>query len=243
MKNFIILGLTAMLLFAVSAALSMWLNQDRHASESPTTEKSGKKSGEKDKDKDKEGSDSGHKTEPRRDPLPTSTDPASLAAVQAQQRRLLERTDQVNLMLKDLLAQREATDALTRQVIAELKSAEGKQSDLEQRTAELEKKRIDFEAAERKNIERIAGLLDAMSPESAAATLKQMAESGKLEVAAKVLSIMKDRNAARALGELADPALAAQLLDKMRLLKAATPPAPPGGAVPAGGVPPRSPSP
>ena len=125
-------------------------------------------------------------------------------------------------------------------MVVELKTAEGRVGDLDIRTAELEKKKVDFDAAERKNIERIAGLLDAMAPESAAATLKQMADSGKLEVAAKVLVLMKDRNAARALAELSDPSLAAQLLDKIRLLKSATAPSTPrpGGTVPAGGVPP-----
>ena len=173
-----------------------------------------------------------------------------MAALREQQRKLQDRTEQVNLILKDILVQKDANDVLIRQVLAELKNAEGRTGDLEMRAAELEKKKIDFDAAERKNIERIAGLLDAMAPESAAATLKQMSESGRLEVAAKVLALMKDRNAARALGELADPTLAAQLLDKMRMLKAAAPPVPavpapqPSGAIPAGGpVTPRPPAP
>jgi hypothetical protein len=70
--------------------------------------------------------------------------------------------------------------------------------------------------------------------------LKQMAESGRLETAAKILSLMKDRNSARVLAELSDPALAAQLLDKMRGIKAAStspPPRPGGSTLPAGGIP------
>ena len=45
MKNFLILGLTALLLFSISAALSLWLNQGRYATDtSPSTEKASKKS-------------------------------------------------------------------------------------------------------------------------------------------------------------------------------------------------------
>jgi flagellar motility protein MotE (MotC chaperone) len=40
-----------------------------------------------------------------------------------------------------------------------------------------------------------------------------------------VLSQMKERQAARVLAEMPDPALAAQLLDKMRTLKRPAPPA------------------
>ncbi len=237
MKNFLILGLTALLLFSISAALSLWLNQGRYAADtSLSTEKAGKKnSTEKDATEPHP-----QKTESKTAAGLGGTDPDSFAKLTDRERRLSLRADEINIILKDVLAQRDVIDTLIRQMVVELKTADGRVGDLEARAAELEKKKVDFDAAERKNIERIAGLLDAMAPESAAATLKQMADSGKLEIAAKVLSLMKDRNAARTLGELADPTLAAQLLDKMRLLKAATAPLTPrpGGTVPAGGVPP-----
>jgi hypothetical protein len=238
MKNFLILALTALLLFSISAALSLWLNQSRYAAEtSPSTEKSTKKTST---EKDKEGSEPhSQKKESGMETGLGGVNPESLARAREKERRLNLREDEITLILNDILAQRDVIDALIKQVLAELKSAENKVGDLENRAVELEKKRVDFEAAERKNIERIAGLLDAMAPESSAATLKQMADSGRLEVAAKVLALMKERNAARALGELSDPALAAQLLDKMRLLKSASvsPTTPPGGVFPSSGVP------
>src|ERR1700689_3686699 len=49
MKNFLILGLVALLLFAVSAALSLWLNQ---ANEGEGDKKEAKKTAAKDKDKE-----------------------------------------------------------------------------------------------------------------------------------------------------------------------------------------------
>jgi cytoskeletal protein RodZ len=250
MKNFLILGLTALLLFSISAALSLWLNQGRTTTDtSPSTEKSSRKAGS-DKDKTDKDTEPHSKRNESRDEGPVGAGPNSLAILRDQERRIELRTEEVNLVMRDILAQREVIDGLVRQVMVELRNAEGKVNDLEVRQAELEKKKVEFDTAERRNIERIAGLMDAMSPESAAATLKQMADGGKLEVAAKVLATMKDRNAARALGELADPALAAQLLDKMRMLKGSTVPQPPksgvpGGNAPGGGAPqtPRSPAP
>lgn len=242
MKNFLILGLTALLLFSISAALSLWLNQGRTPETSPSTEKSAKKTSKESSEKEEANS----KNEKKQEGSLGGASPESLSILNSERQRLNLRTDEMNLVMKDMIAVREAVDNLTRQLMTDLKTAESKVGDQDVRTAEMEKKKLDFDTAERKNIDRISGLMDAMSPESAASTLKQMAESGKLEVAAKVLAGMKDRNAARALGELADPALAAQLLEKMRLLKgASTPSSPrPAGATPAGGVPaPKSPQP
>lgn len=242
MKNFLILGLTALLLFSISAALSLWLNQGRTTADtSPSTEKSSRRgSAEKEKPEKETQESHAKKSEGREESTLGGAGPNSLAILRDQERRIEMRVEQVNLVMRDILSQREVIDGLVRQVMVELKNAEGKVNDLEVRQAELEKKKIEFDVAERRNIERIAGLMDAMSPESAASTLKQMADGGKLEVAAKVLATMKDRNAARALGELADPALAAQLLDKMRMLKGALAPIAPktGPAMPAGGIPP-----
>lgn len=227
MKNFIILGLTALLLFSISAALSMWLNQGRYASEtSPSTEKT-KKTSEKEKEAPEPRGKSEHKTETGLG----GADTASLQALKSREARLERRGEEINIIMKDILSERDALDNLIRQIALELRTAEGKVSDLEVRAAELEKKKIEFDAAERKNIERIASLLDAMAPESAASTLKQMADSGKLDVAAKVLALMKERNAARVMAEL-DPVLSAQLVDRIRLLKAASVMPRPGGAVP-----------
>jgi hypothetical protein len=243
MKNFLILGLTAMLLFSISAALSLWLNQGRYASEtSPTTEKTTTKKAST----EKEALESHNNRSETKETVLGGVSPESLRQNAERERRLELRADEINLILKDILAQRDVIDTLIRQVAIELKSADNKLTDLEIRTSELEKKKVDFDAAERKNIERIAGLLDAMAPESSAATLVQMAESGKLELAAKVLSLMKDRNAARTLGELSNPSLAAQLLDKMRALKAgnAVPgPRPAGGTSAGGPSPPTNPQP
>ena len=240
MKNFLILGLTALLMFSLSAALSLWLNQGRWPSDtSPSTEKAGKKAVEKEPGESRPPAKSDPKGD-HKDVGATASDPSSLAALREREARLERRATQIDLVLRDIQSQREVVDTLLRQVSAELKTVGSKVSDLDVRAAELDKKKLEFDAIERKNIERMAGMYDAMAPESAAKIIQQMVDSGRLDTAAKTLSLMKDRNSARLLSEL-DPALAAQLLDKMRGLRSA-PIAPipktggTSGTIPAGGV-------
>lgn len=241
MKNFLILGLLAALLFSVSAGMSLWLNQSRQPSE-PTNP--GDKAG---------GKPGSRSTEPREQPEPRTlpkteprplvspeTDSATLAVLRDREARLERRAAQVDLILKDLQSQREGFEATLRQISAELKTTVGKAAELEAFAAELRKKVGEHDAAEAKNIDKMAAVYDTMAAESAAPILKQMSENGRMDTAARILAKMKERNAAAVLAALADPALAAQLLDKMRVLRAPAPaPAPlPGGPV----LPARGPS-
>lgn len=243
MKNFIILGLVAGLLFSVSAALSLWLNQSRQtveAEKQAEKEKAAAKAASRNETKEPPDPRPPAKPDPGPIPLP---DPAALGA--GRDRANLERrAAQIELVVRDIQTQREVVDATLRQVMAELKTATanaavGRVSELDVVAAELERQKQDMAASEKKNLDKMAALYDVMAPESAAPIMKQMAESGKMEMAARLLAKMKERQAAQVLAALSDPALAAQLLDKMRSLKAATPatipaPAPPpaaGGAV------------
>lgn len=132
----------------------------------------------------------------------------------------------MSLILQDVQAQREATDALLRQVTAELKTA-AKSTELDATTVELERKKKELSLNEKGNFAKLAAVYDAMTPEGAAPILKTMAEggAGKMEQAAQILALMKDRNAAKLLEAMNDPPLADQLLSKMRTLKALTGPA------------------
>lgn len=229
MKNFLILGLLALLLFSVSAALSLWLNQSKQ------TEASAEK--DKDKDKDKalakgpKGGDPKEAVEPRPAASKTPDGPAGGAESAAlnlreQQDKLVRRAAQVELVVRDLQSQREATEASLRQVLNELKNVSTETGKLDALADDLKKKKVEFEAGEKKNVDKIAAMYDAMTPEAAGPILKQMADSGRLELAAKILVQMKERNAARVLEALGDPALALQILEKMRGIRTATPPAP-----------------
>jgi flagellar motility protein MotE (MotC chaperone) len=229
MKNFLILGLLALLLFSVSAALSLWLNQAKQ------TDTASEKEKEKDKEKavakgPKESGDApkpaGSKAEGPPPPGPES----SALVMRDRESKLALRAAQLDLVIRDLQSQRESTESALRQVMNELKNVSTETTRLDALAEDLRKKKVEFEAGEKKNIEKIAAMYDAMAPEAAAPILKQMADNGRLDMAAKILVQMKERNAARVLEAVGDPALALQILEKMRGIRAANPPAP--GAVP-----------
>lgn len=228
MKNFLILGLLAALLFSVSAGLSIWLNQSKQPEAT-----------EKDKDKDKavakgpksdapKESTEVPKTAPKVDSPPPSGPESALIIVREREAKLKLRADQLELVVRDLQAQREATEAALAAVINEAKKVSTETSKLDALAEDLKKKKVEFEAGEKKNIEKMAAMYDAMTPEAAAPILKEMANSGRLEMGAKILVQMKERNAARVLEAMNDPSLALQYLEKMRGIRAPT--TPPAGA-------------
>jgi flagellar motility protein MotE (MotC chaperone) len=228
MKNFLILGLLAAFLFSVSAGLSVWLNQSKQP-----------ESTEKDKDKDKpvakgpksdapKESTEAPKTAPKADVSPPSSSESALLIVRENEAKLKLRADQIALVVRDLQTQREATEAALQSVTNELKKVSTETSRLDALAEDLKKKKVEFEAGEKKNIEKMAAMYDAMSPEAAAPVLKEMANSGRLEMGAKILVQMKERNAARVLEAMNDPSLALQYLEKIRGIRATT--TPPAGA-------------
>ncbi|VTR96368.1 unnamed protein product [Gemmata massiliana] len=244
MKNLIFLGAIALLLFSLSAALSLWLNQSRQQQETAEKDKAEKEKAEKPTLKP------GPSGDPSKDPAEPKTIPKTPPAnlgpdvrTVEPQEKLERKALQISLVLQDVQAQREATDALLRQVTTELKTATKNPEPDPKVVEDLKKRQAEDRANEIKNYEKLAAVYDAMTPEGAAPILKQMAESGtgKMEQTAQILVRMKERNTARLMEALGDPALAAQLMDKVRQLKAlnaalaapgAAPAPAPGGAAP-----------
>lgn len=219
MKNLLFLGAVALLLFSLSAALSLWLNQ----SKTETTQADKKDDGKAIPTKGgstPEGSKDAKEPEKKIPPIAPPTVNTPEAGVQDQKEKLERKALQISLVLADVQAQREATDALLRQVTTELKNAP-KTPAPDPNELQLKKDREEALKAERANLVKLAQIFDAMTPEGAAPHIKSIAESGpgKLEQAAQILVLMKDRNSARLLEELRDPALGAQLMDKIRLLR------------------------
>jgi len=231
MKNFLILGLLAMLLFSVSAALSLWLNQSKQQAEEKDKSKDDKPVAKAPKDgappKEDVKSPSGPKT-------PEGPSGVSMETVARSNKETEERNAQrairLDVVVRDLQTQREATEAALRQVMNELKNVNTETTKLDALANDLKQKMVTFEAGEKKNIEKIASMYDAMSPEAAGPILKQMADTGRIDMAAKILVQMNQRKAAAVLEAMNDPPLALSILSKIQGLRAATPPGPlPGG--------------
>lgn len=253
MKNFAILGFASLLLFAVAAGLSVWLQQNKIPAVAEDKEKEGKK--EKDK---------GGLKEPAEKPKPAEAvkikDEQLLAnielkaqqeAIKSGEARLEKRKGQVELILQDIRAQRDEVDQANKQVAAETRRllALAAERDAQQKLDDENRKKLpktDFGSAtplppkpsdlpdpnERKNIERMAVMFESMAPETAAKIAQQMADSGKMATVVKVLLQMRERAAGRLIEQIPDPALAGQLLDELRKSKRSSSVVPTAAVIP-----------
>ena len=81
-------------------------------------------------------------------------------------------------------------------------------------------------ADEQANMKKIGLLYDNMPVDAAAKILVQMCEDGMSDVVAKLLAVMKDRQAGKVLAEIAntDADLGAQLTEELRILRKEAPP-------------------
>ena len=70
---------------------------------------------------------------------------------------------------------------------------------------EAQKRVIDIAQSEDKNLLKMAAVYDAMPPENPAKIMQQLADTGKMETAVKLLSQMKETKAAKVLAEMSDP--------------------------------------
>jgi flagellar motility protein MotE (MotC chaperone) len=252
MKNLAILGLASLLLFAVAAGLSMWLNKPPQQ----TAADDGK-----DKDKDKDGKKAEKEKTAKGDdkvkPDPAKPDdPSKLAGdvklqqqdVKRREARIERRQAQEAMVLQDIYAQREELDRIQKQLSDEMKllSARADELDAREKVTRDDKKKSPTDFAnptptkplteladpnEQKNVQRLAVMFESMAPDTAAKIIQEMADKGKMDTAVKVLRQMRERQAGKLIAEIPDPSLAAQLAEKLRLLK----PAPVSGSPTAGG--------
>lgn len=245
MKNIIITCLAAVLLFTLSAAVSLYL-------QSPAFKR------------DKEaahGDEGGEKVTARKEKKEEPATPIAQAppananeqvtrlltrlqereqALKKREEDLRKQEGRLEVIMDDIRGERAALDALRKQISDEMGGLNEKQDNVNRKArgleeqkeaaakllAEMRKRQIEVEKGESSNLSRMASISDGMPPEKAAAILKQLADGGQMETAVKLLAQMKERRAAQVLAEMTDVALAAQLLDKLRgLKKAATPPA------------------
>ena len=91
---------------------------------------------------------------------------------------------------------------------------------------EIKQSMFEVDEVERNRIKQLGTVYDAMDAEAAAQTLQDMVDTGKLDMAVKILASMKERQAARVLATLPSSSVAVQMLDRLKGLKAPTQKAP-----------------
>lgn len=215
-KSLLLVALLALGLFSVSAGLSVWLNQG-----TPTTEAKDKDTADKagGAAKDEKAADKTAKAPPKADipPLPEAA-PGPAAEARAREEQLERRQARAELVLRDLQAEREAVDALLRRATTDAGRAAADARDADARAAAAPKAADGPPAPDPDSIKRMAAVYDNMSPEGAAKIMQEMADKGRMDTAVRTLAAMQPRKASQVLAFM-EPALAAQLLDKIQTLK------------------------
>ncbi len=256
MKSIIITCVAAGLLFALSAALSLYLTSTGKPEADPATGKqdSARKADKKGKKPDGEERVEGKKDTPHTaghgdppSPKPTD-DPAGLlkrlnqraSDLQRREEEVQRQEQRLQLVMDDIQVERSVMDSIRARLSEELKRLDDKRGKIELDTrnldeqkravqgllAQLEKDKTAFGRDEAKNIGRMATISDSMPADKAARILEQLANSGQIDTAVKLLFEMKERRAAAVLAEVTDVVLAARLLDRLRGLKRPPAPAP-----------------
>ncbi|MER3416548.1 MAG: hypothetical protein C4297_10100 [Gemmataceae bacterium] len=156
---------------------------------------------------------------------------------------LENRSKQLDVIWHDLKLEREELGKYRKQILEESKALAEQAAALEKKhrafLAEKEQMQKDLEklasrlreleAIERENLKKTATMFESMAPENAAKIIGHLAANGNMDMAANLLSLMRERQAAKVLAELPE-GTAAQLLEKLRSIKKSTTPAGQSGA-------------
>jgi hypothetical protein len=239
MKNIILIGLVSLVLFGVSAGLSVWLQSN--AAKSPDSAHADEK---KKKSTDDHGSgghgdakatDKDHPDPHKADDKAKPTEPKSVVASKDADRVEYRRL-QMEVVATDMGGQMQDYDKLLKRVAAEMKLMAAEKAEIDAKLGEIKQAedRTAKAAADAnkkgppaggsgENLTVVAGLFDQMSPEEAAAMIQTWADGGKTDTAARVLTMMKPTKASKVLTAITDTTAKEAILDRINTLK------PPGG--------------
>jgi flagellar motility protein MotE (MotC chaperone) len=153
-----------------------------------------------------------------------------LASAREKERQAAAREKRLELIQQDLRGERAAIDDLRKQVKKELDAVNKALAELERQRAaaprRAEKSGAEAEARpalpakeQQDNLKKMGAMYSTMPPESAAKILRSLSDTGKMDTAAQLLALMQERQAAKVLTELNDPVLAAQLLERLKVLR------------------------
>lgn len=172
---------------------------------------------------------------------PTAESVAQLAAslrvkedsLAAKEQKLVARQSQLDLVFADIKAEQKTLDALRADIAAEMKALDEKLGLLERKAGDLEKTKVklsdhhteikrtlvEVDAVEAKRVKQMADVYNAMDPAGAGETFQYMADTGKLDLAVKIMAQMQDRQVAKVLSEMSDAPTKVQMLERLKGLK------------------------
>jgi hypothetical protein len=241
MKNLVIVALTSLLLFSVSAGLSLWLKQSKEESaQSAEAKKDDKEKKKGTDDHAKPADKDAVKPAEKEHAKPTEKDHESPKVANDELATKRDKLDklkqQFEIVQHDLRTQQDALAKLMREVAVESKAVKTLADDAENRAAILKGEKETAEkalqkanekadatakkpvpsvpAVDPKNVEKTVQILEKLEPTDAAAKLQSLADTGDLDLAVNVLSRMKDSKAAGILSAM-DKDFSNQLVKKI----------------------------
>ncbi|HTU90987.1 MAG TPA: hypothetical protein VMF69_12990 [Gemmataceae bacterium] len=158
-----------------------------------------------------------------------------LASVREREEQLAARKKMIELIQEDIRGERTALDELRTQIKNEMEalneavegmekqrgSLDEERQKISKNTQEMEARIVHLQKEEQDNLKKMSGMYNSMAPEIAAKILQNLADTGKMDTAVKILGQMQERQAAKVLADLTDAGLAAQLVEKLKGLRRA----------------------
>jgi flagellar motility protein MotE (MotC chaperone) len=155
---------------------------------------------------------------------------SQMDALRTREQQFAARQKSLEVISQDFHQEKAAMDELRKQLNEELRGLTERIESLERKAGEVDQERkqlsdqnrelkesqLRVEDSEKASIKRLAAVYDSMDADAAAQHLQQMADTGKIETAVKILNSMRERQAAKVLAQFPGHTTVVQLLDKMR---------------------------
>jgi len=137
---------------------------------------------------------------------------AKIDEVEARARTLDQRERRLRLAEAELRKVTQEVDDLRMSAVAAF-------APLNERLKEIQQSLILVSATERANLKRVAAVYDKMTADASSRIFTEMVKSKRVDDAVKLLSYMQERSAAKLLAAISDPAMAAELSDRLKRVK------------------------
>ena len=141
-------------------------------------------------------------------------------------RSLREQLGRVHDAEDELEKKREMIESIRQQIVRDTDELEKLHTRVVKAVTELNEKRAEFDEQvllvtrlEEERLGQVAAIYDKMAPERASVVLESMYAGKQREEAIKILFFMNERSAAKALGQIQDPKVAAAMVQEFKRVR------------------------
>jgi flagellar motility protein MotE (MotC chaperone) len=241
MKKLVLLAFIIVVLFSISAGASWLLRNNQQATHKEHTEEAAATPGKGQKGSTAASGGLLPQTDLKPAVRPSFNPEADSAAqlannlrvqteaLRTREQQLIVRQKGLEIIFQDMRGERAIIDDMKKQLSEELKALSDKVESLERKSGEVDSKQkqltnqhkqlkdsiVHIEDTEKDTVKRLAVVYDSMDSEAAAQQLQHMADTGKMETAVKILTMMRERQAAKVLAAFTDRTTVSQFIEKM----------------------------